>query len=63
MRETLLVIYYDFLANCCFYSGCILFYSGCILNRIGHCLYWLLARTYGASAKLFDEATRLYSLR
>ena len=64
MREILLVIYYDiyfgflaiyygFLANCCFYSGC-------ILNRIGSCLYWLLKHTYGASGKLFDEAIRIY---
>ena len=47
------MLYYGFLAKCCFYAGC-------FLNRINSVLLWVMNRIYGASGKLFDEAIRLF---
>lgn len=53
MNELLVSIGYGFLANCCFYTGC-------LFNRIGRVLFWLLKKTYGTSDKLFDMAIRFF---
>lgn len=47
------MLYYGFLAKCCFYAGC-------FLNRINSVLFWVMKKIYGTSEKLFDEAIRLF---
>lgn len=47
------MLYYGFLAKCCFHAGC-------FLNRINSVLLWVMNKIYGASGKLFDEAICLY---
>ena len=54
MNKMRRMLYYGFLAKCCFYAGC-------FLNRIGSVLFWIMQRIYGTSGKLFDEAIHFYN--